>query len=205
MKAIRYIAVGVLVMISFTRLPAKADLFQVDDPGWGTGSLTLDTRTGLTWLDLPFSSDLSYLQAEATMLPGGQFAGFRHATAAEVASLYTSVGFGEGFILQSTANFQKVVSLISLVGAAGTTDAGGITGSVDSRGLALLAYMNYGYANSAPGFFVTATATVGTTAYGLDTHYSNVGNWMVVVPEPSACSLLLIGGALALLPRERKA
>lgn len=142
MKAIRYITAAVLVMLSFTRLPAKADLYQVDDPRWGAGSLTLDTRTGLTWLDLPFSQDLSYSQAEAEMLPGGEFAGFRHATAVEVASLYASAGFGEGFIPASTAGCQDVVSLISLIGATGGTDTAGITGSLDSHGLALLAYLN---------------------------------------------------------------
>ena len=76
MKDKRHITAAVLVMLSFARLPAKADLYQVDDPRWGAGSMTLDTRTGLTWLDLPFSQDLSYSQAEAEMLPGGEFAGF---------------------------------------------------------------------------------------------------------------------------------
>ena len=142
MKAIRYVTATVLVILSSTRLPAKADLYQVDDPRWGADSLTLDTRTGLTWLDLPFSLDLSYSQAEAEMLPGGEFAGFRHATAVEVASLYASAGFGEGFIPAFTAGSQDVVSLISLIGATGGTDTAGITGSLDSHGLALLAYLN---------------------------------------------------------------
>jgi hypothetical protein len=202
MKAIRYITAAVLVILSFTRLPAKADLYPVDDLRWGTGSLTLDTRTGLTWLDLPFSLDLSYSQAEAEMLPGGEFAGFRHATAVEVASLYASAGFGEGFIPAFTAGSQDVVSLISLIGATGGTDTAGITGSLDSHGLALLAYLNNVSINSEPGYFVTATAG---TSYGLDTHYDDVGNWLVAVPEPSTCSLLLLGVALALYPRARKA
>jgi hypothetical protein len=201
MKAEHYITAAVLVLLSFARLPAKADLYQLDDPRWGTGSLTLDTQTGLTWLDLPFSQDLSYLQAEAAMQPGGEFAGFRHATADEVASLYASAGFGEGFIPASTTSSQDVLSLISLIGATGGTDTAGITGSLDSHGLALLAYLNNVSINSEPGYLVTATAG---TSYGLDTHYYDVGNWMVAVPEPSTCSLLLLALALALIPRARK-
>ena len=45
-----------------------------------------------------------------------------HSTAEEVASLYASAGFGEGFIPASTAGSQDVVSLISLIGATGGTE-----------------------------------------------------------------------------------
>ena len=124
------------------------------------------------------------------MQPGGQFAGFRHATAPEVASLYASAGFGEGFIAESSGSFQNVVSLISLLGMPAGSGAVGITGSLDGNEAALVAYMSYGSVGDTRGYSVTANMP--TTKYGLDTQFPSAGNWLVVVPEPSSGALLLI-------------
>ncbi len=199
MKPIRIATIAGVILVSFTRFFAKADLLSAYDPRWGADSLTIDTRTGLTWLDLPFTLNLSYLQAEASMRPGGSLEGLRHATAAEVASLYSSAGFEQGIIAESDPRSQKVVSLISMVGTTGASDAVGITGSIDSRGLALMVGMNYARANGAPVYIVTATGPA--TAYGLSTRAPSVGNWLVLVPEPSSWALLLMGGSLVLVFR----
>ncbi len=202
MNTINHTTLAALVSLCLAGLPARADLLQLDSPRFGANSLTLDTRTGLTWLDLPFTLDLSYLGAEAATQPGGQLAGFRHATAQEVLSLYGSAGFGEGLILQSNPSFQSVVSLISLVGQTSTQDgapeAFGLTATLVD-GASELASMDYETFSGTPAYLVDST-----TRYGLDTHYPTIGNWMVVVPEPSTCALLLAAGALmVLLPRRR--
>ena len=206
MKTIKSAIVAALVSLCLSGVPANAGLLQLDSPRFGANSLTLDTGTGLTWLDLPFTLDLSYLDAEAATQPGGQFAGFRHATAQEVLSLYGSAGFGEGLLLQSSPSFQKVVSLVSLVGQSsaqdGAPEALGITGTLVD-GPAVLAAMDYELVSGTPAYLVSA-GTAGAR-YGLGTHFPTVGNWMVVVPEPSAYALLLVAGALMmLLPRLRR-
>jgi len=205
MKTITPTTLAALVSLCLTGVPAHADLLQRDSPRFGANSLTLDTGTGLTWLDLPFTLDLSYLDAEAATQPGGKFTGFRHATAQEVQSLYGSAGFGEGLILQSSPSFQNVASLISLVGQSsaqdGAPEALGITGTL-VNGHAVLAAMDYLLVNGTPGYLVSAVT--GGAQYGLDTHFPTVGNWMVVVPEPSSYALLLVAGALMMvLPRRR--
>ena len=69
-------------------------------------------------------------------------------------------------------------------------------------GEAGLAAMDYLLVNGTPGYLVSAVTGVGQ--YGLDTHFPTVGNWMVVVPEPSSYALLLVAGALMMvLPRRR--
>ena len=61
----------------------------------GDGLITLDTRTGLQWLDVTATQGLSYNQAEASVYATTY--GFRHATYAEVRALKES----EGLVLAS--------------------------------------------------------------------------------------------------------
>jgi hypothetical protein len=51
------------------------------------GSLTLDTDTGLEWLDLTFSFGLTVTQVVNDLQPGGIFAGFRYANEDEFDTL----------------------------------------------------------------------------------------------------------------------
>ena len=174
-------------------------LVSADDPRFGPNSLTVDTRTGLTWLDLPFSSVFSYLQAEAATQSGGQFAGFRHATALEVLSLYNSAGFGEGLVGQSDPNYPNAVALMSMVGETYPGAAVGISGTLNGTGQALAPWIGYSSFNNVDGIMLTTSRqSPGTYSalYDLDIHYPTVGNWLVEVPEPSVSALLLIVPAL---------
>jgi hypothetical protein len=181
-------------------LPGQV-LFSGDDPRFGPGSLTVDTRTGLTWLDLPFSSDYSYLQAEAATQPGGRFAGFRHATVLEVLSLYNSAGFGEGLVAQSDPRYPDAVALLSMIGETemNPESAVGISSTLNSNGLALAPFISYSSFNNVPGIMITTSRQLpGTPSalYSLDLAFPTVGNWLVEVPEPSVCALLMIIAAL---------
>ncbi len=190
------------VVFVLAGLSSKADLLQADSPRFGPGSLTVDTRTGLSWLDLPLTQGLSFDQAEAETGPGGLLQGFRHATVNEVGSLYASAGFAAGFIAQSSPGFQNVTMLISLIGATEPTRASttGITGTFDGYGLADYAYLSFGYQEFVPGYFVTSYG--GSISPSLST--PGVANWMVMVPEPSGCALLFTGAAsMLLLPRRK--
>lgn len=83
---------NIILVLLLSNAATSAALVQGDDPRYGAGSLTLDTSSGLAWLDLPVSCGYSYLQALAATGPGGSFDGFRFATAQEVVALCASAG-----------------------------------------------------------------------------------------------------------------
>jgi hypothetical protein len=51
-----------------------------------------DTSTGLDWLDVTASRNMSYLDVSAQFGTGGKFAGWEYATVNEVEGLWTSAG-----------------------------------------------------------------------------------------------------------------
>jgi hypothetical protein len=112
---------------------AVADLVPRDDAQFGSGALTLDTRTGLTWLDVPFSAGLSYDQVVAAMQPGEEFQGFRYATAQEVFDLFTSAGIPPPGDYNEAQIGPQVSNFISLVGTTssneGRLEVTGISGT----------------------------------------------------------------------------
>ena len=191
-------ALTVFLIGSVWSVPGQV-LVSADDPRFGPNSLTVDTRTGLTWLDLPLSSDFSYLQAEAATQSGGRFVGFRHATVLEVLSLYNSAGFGEGLVAQSDPNYPNAVALMSMIGETYPGAVVGVSGTLNGRGQALAPWIGYSSFNNVDGIMITTSRQLPGTysaLYDLDIHFPTVGNWLVEVPEPSIPALLLITPAL---------
>ena len=84
---------GLLIAVLVTGIlvapAAQAVLLEIDLNTPGDGLVTRDTDTGLDWLDLTESWDLSFDQVEADV--GGFIAdGWRHATGAEVCALFAA-------------------------------------------------------------------------------------------------------------------
>lgn len=179
-------------------------LISADDPRFGPNSLTVDTRTGLTWLDLPYSVNYSYDEAEAATQNGGVFQGFRHATVEEVLSLYNSAGLEEGLVAQTAPNYPNALALIQMIGITDTSPNGavgavGISGTLNSNGLALAPFMGTSSFDNVDGIMVTTSRQLPGTysaLYSLDLSFPTVGNWLVEVPEPSSSTLLLMAPAL---------
>ena len=73
MKTIHPIVLAALVSLLLTGLPAKGNLIQASDPRFGLNSLTIDTGTGLGWLNLAASAGLSYQQVLADTTTGCKF------------------------------------------------------------------------------------------------------------------------------------
>jgi hypothetical protein len=69
-----------------------AVLEERNDPFWGTGAITYDTETGLEWLDVYLSTDLSCLDVSTQFGQGGEFEGFRYATHQEVLDFLDAAG-----------------------------------------------------------------------------------------------------------------
>jgi len=88
-----------------------------DDPTFGAGSLTLDRATGLGWLDLIFTLGRSFNDVNSKFGAGAEFEGFRYASAAELITLYTNIGFvGIDSFTFDTANLVPATTLLSLMG-----------------------------------------------------------------------------------------
>ncbi len=103
------LAAGILVA------PAvQAELLEVDLNTPGDALVTRDTDTGLDWLDLTESTDLSFDQVEAGA--GGFISdGWRHATGAEVCALFAAAD-AEPSPCPGGGNFFGALTLRSLLG-----------------------------------------------------------------------------------------
>lgn len=74
---------------------ASADLISEDLATEGDGLLTVDTDTGLEWLDLTETEDMTLADILAALAPGGMLEGFRFALASEVYTLLRNAGLPE--------------------------------------------------------------------------------------------------------------
>ena len=77
----------VAAFAAFSSSAAAAPVALVD-----LGEITLDPNTGLRWLDVTSSVNRSYEDVTLNLVPGGDFYGYRYATAPEVAQLFTNAG-----------------------------------------------------------------------------------------------------------------
>jgi len=71
---------------------STAELQSIDDPVYGFGSITYDTETGLEWLDLTYTVNLSYDEVSDQIEQGGDYEGFTRPTYAEVSDLFYHAG-----------------------------------------------------------------------------------------------------------------
>jgi hypothetical protein len=73
MHRIRFNAFLFLALLLASTLPCNAALISASDLRFGQDSLTVDTTTGLEWLDLPLTTGYSYQTMNAALQPGGTF------------------------------------------------------------------------------------------------------------------------------------
>ena len=131
MKGFTYFTVfsSMAVALLFGQMrPAEAALISVDDATFGVGALTQDSLTGLEWLDVAGTEDLS-MDEVLGGANGYLAAGFRHANQAEVTTLYLNLGFAVvgdgitavGFGAPGDAAGELAITLLGQTGA----DTGG--------------------------------------------------------------------------------
>ena len=75
-------AEGDIIRLNDPNLPQVADGFNI----------AKDTSTGMEWLHLSLSTNISFDEILDEFGPGGRFEGFRHATAEELATFYANAG-----------------------------------------------------------------------------------------------------------------
>lgn len=184
-------------MLFLTTSPVRASLYLSSDPIFGPNSVTVDTSTGLGWLNLSFTTDLSYNQVIAETQPGGIFAGFSFATVQQVDGLYASAG------IPATGNYPQatpaIAYLFSLIGTTGLYN--GYPGFIARSGTSFGAGNTAG--NYAPAIYLfhadsVLTYTVSVTQQGSAPGNAapDLGNWLVEeVPEPVSAQLFILVAA----------
>ncbi len=172
---------------------ASADIVELDDGVFGAGSVTLDTDTGLQWLDLTLSTDLSANEVDAQLGVGGTFEGWRYASVAEVLTLFVNAGIPD-VPGQSSANIAPAQALMDFVGSTGFQagigdgrQAFGITGD-KSGGLRRRADMDGLMVNGMPEMSVGAFAFQNPNGGA-----PVLGSWLVRVPHPGTLAVLACG------------
>jgi len=107
-----------LALATMLTMPPRSQALVLDN-----GSFTYDPRTGLSWLDLTQTFDISYDQMQVMLRPGGPFDGFRQASQDEVLQLFRDAGImNVPFFQSSLSQFQlaPIRELQSLVGVTNT-------------------------------------------------------------------------------------
>lgn len=209
------ITAALLLVALSTASNAHGSVISADDPKFGFGSFTIDTATGLEWLDLSQTFDKSINSIIADSGVGGTYAGLRFATKDEVVRLYSDAGLNIVTILSNQGDTVNTASansgyyanrLIGLLG--GSTDPiensiFGITGTLvtgDNRGY------NYFGSEIATGY--DGLIGQGYTGSPVDDRYfiatyhsSRVGDFLVreqsPTPTPEPATLLMIASGLA--------
>jgi hypothetical protein len=170
---------------------AFAALSSTDWLAPGDGLLTLDSATGLYWLDVPVTANRTYFSVLADTAAGQPLEGFRYATAAEVVQLFTDAGIAAG---ASETNISPAQSLLDLIGR--TVPAVGTGGLLQQTAATTIDVATLEVYPSEAYYVVIA-------GFG-NNDFKNAafGSWLVrPVPEPSTYALVLAGllcfGALA--------
>ena len=182
---------------------ASAAIISVDWKSTGDKLITRDTTSGLDWLDLTETNNMTYDFVSSQLDKGGVFEGFRYATNPEVITLWANfhVNLSSGAI---SAN--AIVDHNVLVASAylGNIIHDGVLGYT-SRNQSLHSYFRLG----AYIYYAPNPATTTTTYYDTGTGYnpflfstsstssSYTGSYLVqasVIPVPSA--IWLFGSGL---------
>lgn len=153
------------------------------------GLITHDVISGLEWLDLTVTTNLSYDQIALQLgQPGGLFEEFRHASVAEVQTLYGNAGIQNVPIRDDTSPQQiaAVRNLQNLLGETSTTVffnnttflSTGISGDLVGPSSVAAAFLEVVDFN--PGVLFADVANAGPSGVApRNGAFSSVGHWLV--------------------------
>lgn len=184
---------------------------------FGINTITFDPNTGLQWLDLTESTGYSKSQMQTELQPGGDFAGYRFATDAEIRQLFINAGIyvGAGSDQFIAVNYAPIVQLSAFLGVLGT---GGNCGSGCSfsysqgftaepppfAGVVAATDLAW-FDNDPPQSPSYPTASIGRVGFGggrSNNAGADVGSWLVVPESDAAMSSL---AALLVIASRRRA
>jgi len=186
----------------------------------GDNLITQDTDSGLEWLDLTVTSNMSYNDVSAQLGAGGDYEGWRYATRVEIASLWDAFGGDSTFYYGLSSHNNGLFDLMApYIGDLYCLSNGCSTGEGESwfiTGDYFLNYTNQVYVSVANdrathSFSLTEDLLdLNRNAYSLDYTFEYAGSALVreisTVPVPAAVWLFgsgLIG--LVGMARRKKA
>jgi hypothetical protein len=183
---------------------ADAVLVSLDDTVFGPDTITLDTASGLEWLDLDLTIGISYNAITAQFSLGGDFAGFRHATFDEVTEFWTHANIPiiatDGYKLENYSAVRSLQDLVTCDPFSEGCETNGLVAATPNPPSGMISWVRFLIRIDDD---MTAIAnTFGTAVFDLDSASSLRGHWIVrptTVPEPS--TLLLFAAALACMVR----
>ncbi len=194
------------IAMTFSSSTAQAGINVGDYEAAGDGLLTIDTETGLEWLDWTESTNISFIDMEGEFGAGGRFEGWRHASEAEVLGLlskpeinFTITNWGTDSSVMDDAG----MSARSLFGYVGST--GSVQGSQFTYGI--YTEQHAVYSHDLSSFMIPQ---VGSLADRTDTFLSAIRGHALVrnssggaVPEPTSLVCWLGLGLVGLTRRRR--
>ncbi|MEW8000470.1 MAG: PEP-CTERM sorting domain-containing protein [Candidatus Thiodiazotropha endolucinida] len=195
-----------LFLIYFSSV-AKGSLVEVDYLTSGDKLLTKDLNTGLYWLDLNQTTNISYQDMLFSLEPGGLFDGFRYASVADVNQLQESAGLFSGLFFTANPYYrQRIEDLISKVGITREN-----SGSLYSNGITKDPFTPTTNTNTNDRILRGFSLTLGSSAYqgvvadGIASE--SIGSWLVrdtitTVPVPGSILLFLSGLSLLMIRKK---
>ncbi len=206
-------AVGLIFGINTPNL-ASASLVS-ENSSFGSNTIVLDTSTGLEWLNLTLTQNLSINQVSSQLGAGQQFDGFRLAFQSELHTLFLDGGIPTEPLFFSTtaADLTTVTNLISLFGQTffenipfgnGTITQFGTRGWTADHGSLGPNDAEWGILsiqqNAADCPCALAEAFGGALNPGPDLALATSGSFLVrsvtpAVPEPSTWAMMVLGFA----------
>ena len=220
MKNIKSIAAAFYIGIAIfgiTTTSAQAVLMEKDLNAPLDKLITLDTDTGLEWLDVDATLGLSYNQAVGSIFVISQ--GFRHANSSEFTQLLLNAGFTNttGGVSTDAADAAAYNLLSALVGITINVPGSQVTASAWLDGGPNENNVRIGFYAMYPPFDVGLgdryQTFSGQCCDTKDYAVSHRGNWLVrsatpdsaAIPEPGALALFGLGLAGLGFARRRKA
>lgn len=187
---------------------AGAALLEADWKAPGDAKITRDAGTGLDWLDIPETVNITQQTMLGLLAPGGAFSAFRYPTITELRGFWSNAGIvsiDPPGSPNRAENAGPVLALIALIGE--TTGAGASPGFHAASAIygppfpelqATIGELVYCPAGCLSGGSDAGSAKVLGLVTGFNAPHPYIGHWLVratPVSEPGA--LVLLGGALA--------
>lgn len=207
MKKISILIASVL-LLCLGNIQTEAALIEITDNGspGGINNITHDTVTGLEWLDLTASRNISYDAITVQFASGGIFEGWRHATKLEVETLLlTSANL--------TLGSQSVVDplAVQFVGTFGVTQSNSLPDGTATRGLynddtsgsftniSGAAFVMFGYPTIVNTSYTEVSILDDQPFPKDETPTGTTGHWLVraaPIPEPATIVLFVFGSLI---------
>lgn len=123
---------GLLFLLAAAISPAQAELVEADYLSYGDGLVTVDTETGLEWLDLTQTYNRAYVDTLEDIKAGGHLEGWRFATEQEVFTLLeNTMGITAGarykpaaYANEGSERYNEAIEFMTMFGESGINGLG---------------------------------------------------------------------------------